>query len=90
VSFVAQESLKKEKREKEKEGLAGWTGLKGAWLYGGFSFKERDLLDEEQQRLIAVPRARREPRQVYLEMIEECYALTASSSLARKQPRHAS
>lgn len=53
VSFVAQESLKKEKREKEKEGLAGWTGLKGAWLYGGLGFKERDLLDGEQQRLIA-------------------------------------
>ena len=45
LSFVVRESLKKEK--KEKEGRAGWIGLKGVWLYEGLCFKERELLDEE-------------------------------------------
>jgi hypothetical protein len=54
LSFVAQESLKKEKEEKGKEGLAGWTGLKGVWvIYVGLCFKGSDHLDKEQQRLVA-------------------------------------
>ena len=51
LSYVAQQSLKKEK--KKKEGRSGWIGLKGVWLYEGLFFKGRELLDGEQQRFIA-------------------------------------
>ena len=44
------EEREEEKREGEKEGLAGWTGLKGVWLYEGLCFKGKEVLEKEQQR----------------------------------------
>jgi len=72
----------KEERD-ENDGLSSRTGLKGVWVYEGLRFKEGDPLEEEQQRLITGQSQMRSapslPR-------NDGRVLTASSSLAKKQP----